>query len=297
MAVIGDGTTVVLDHIVLATDFTPASETAQVYAQALAKRFASKLTVANVIDLSMAARTEEIAAGLPLEEMRQESSENIDRSVSELCEAGISVTGRMLEGLRPAETALKMVDECHADLLVIGTHGRKGCSRFLLGSFAEAAIHHAKCPVFTIGPRVKPPGGGGINFYTILFATDLRHDTVEKAAIAIAFAEGSCSRVLLCHVVEHPASDTATALAQQLEAEATLRRLIPGAAYDWCDPQSDVEFGDPASQILRVARQTEADLIVLGAHRSATWFTSLKQGVASRVIEDASCPVMTVCTQ
>ena len=297
MAVIGNTPSITLDEILVASDFTRASESALTYAQALAKRFASKLTVVNVVDLSVGAKTQDAAVGLSVDEVRHQSAENVERTVNQLTEAGVRAGGKTLEAHRPVARAVGLASEIGAGLLVVGANGRRGLNKFMLGSFSEGVIRHAKCPVLVVGPQATQPGKEGLSFATVLFATDLQHHSFEKAAIALAFAEESLARIFLFHVMEKPPSDVTDVLAQHLKAEAALRGLIPNAAYEWCNPETEIEYGEPASHILRFAELNGADLIVLGARRSAFWFTHFVQGVASKVIEKAKCPVMTICTE
>jgi len=294
MPIIEGGTGVALERIVLATDFSPSAEAASVYAEALARRFGSKLTVANVVDLSVASRSAAVV-GPAIEQMRHYSAENLGRTINQLRETGLKVDGKAMEAERPSAAVVRLAGDQDADLLVLGTHGRTGLQKIILGSFAQGAIHHCKCPVLTIGPNVPRLHTEGLSFETILFATDLHHQTAEKAAIALAFAQDSRGRILLCHVIDRPPSDLTAALERQFETEGTLRRLIPNAFYDWCTPEPEVEFGSPAEQILQLATRAQADLIVLGAKRSTTWLTQFVEGVAGHVIANATCPVMTVC--
>jgi nucleotide-binding universal stress UspA family protein len=79
MAVIGNQVGLTVDRIVLATDFSPASESATQYARVLAKRFSSNLTLVHVVDLSAATRSEQAVAGYPIDDMRRSCSENLER--------------------------------------------------------------------------------------------------------------------------------------------------------------------------------------------------------------------------
>lgn len=296
MAIMGMQPTVALDEIVVATDFTPASDVATAYGLALAKHFSANLTMAHVVDLSVGARSGDALLGIPLDEIRHESAENMERTMIQFRGAGIRVREQMLEAHKPAAAIVRMCEEQDTDLLILGTYGRRGLSKYVLGSFAEGVIHHARCPVLTVGPNVKAPAGNNLTFHKVLFATDLEHNTAEKAAIAIAFAQESLATITLCHVIKDAGKTITESLERSLKSEATLRRLIPGAAYEWCDTGCDVEYGDAADHILKLARKMEADLIVLGARRSPTWFTRVVQGVAFQVIGQATCPVMTICS-
>ena len=295
MPVIGDEVGPTLDQVIVATDFTPVSEMAVTYAAALTKRFASKLTVANVVDLSVATRSDEAVIGIPIDTMRKDSAENVENLVNDLALDGVHALGRTLEAHNPAAEIVRLADELSANLLIIGTHSKTGLKKMILGSFAEGVIHHAHCPVVTIGPQARPLAKE-LPFRTIVFATDLNHDSVQKAAVALTFAKDSLARIYMCHVIAHPPSDLTHSLDLQFSSEKKLKKLIPAAAYEWCSPACTVEYGDVAQHILRLAERTGADLIVLGAQRNTSWFTHLKQGTVAQVLSAANCPVMTICT-
>lgn len=296
MPVIQNETGLTLDRIVVATDFKPASEVAIKYASALAKHFASNLTVAHVVDLSVATRSEVAVVGLLIDTMRHDSAENMERVLTDLANAGVHAQGQTLEAHNAAAAVVGLTEQLKADLLIVGTESRHGFNKMILGSFAEGVIHHAKCPVVTLGPKVKKPISKGLNFDSIVFATDLRHDTAEKAAVALAFARDSLAKIYICHVLEHMGKDFGEMLELQLKSESVLRKLIPNSMYEWCSPECIVEQGSVATHLLDIAKRTDADLIVLGARRDATWFASLKEGVVGQVLAEAACPVMTICT-
>jgi len=294
MPVTGDEVALTLDQIVVATDFTPISEMAVKYAAALTKRFSSKLTVANVVDLSVATRSNEAVVGSPVDEMRKDSAEKVQNVLNDLKLAGIHAARTAVEAHNPAAAVVRLADELRANLLVTGTHSRTGLQKLILGSFAEGVIHHAHCPVISIGSNLKVSAGEDIPFRTIVFATDLHHDSVQKAAMALTFAKDSLAQIYMCHVIPHPPSDLSSSLDLQFRSEKELSELIPTAAYEWCE--CTVEYGDVAEHILQLAAKTGADLIVLGARRSSGWFTHPLQGTVAHVLSKANCPVMTICT-
>jgi nucleotide-binding universal stress UspA family protein len=82
-----------------------------------------------------------------------------------------------------------------------------------------------------------------------------------------------------------------------MKFESALERLIPQSTYDWCSPECLVEIGSAAPHILGIAARVQADLIVLGAKPSASWFINLVGGTVGQVLMSAECPVMTVCTR
>lgn len=172
MLVIGDQVGLNLDRIVLATDFSPASERAAGYAKDLARRFSSSLTLAHVVDLSVATRSED-ALGLELNEMRRTSLESQERLLNYMTSAGVRTTAHTLEAPNPASAVVGFAKELRADLIIAGTHARHGLSKAILGSCSEGIIRHANCPVLTVGPKAKIASGKGLSFRTIVFATNL----------------------------------------------------------------------------------------------------------------------------
>jgi nucleotide-binding universal stress UspA family protein len=297
MPVIGDQVGLTLDRIVLATDFSSSAEKAAGYAQALAKRFSSSLSLAHVVDLSVATRCENAAAGLPIDELRHEGAENQERLLGEMTMAGVRATAHTLESHTPAAAVVGFARELRADLIVTGTNARHGLGKAILGSFAEGVIRHASCPVLTIGPNAKPMPTGALSFHTVVFATNFSSDAAKQALIALSFAQDSVAKIYLCHVLDPGGDEVADTTDPEFKFQSALERLIPKSTYDWCSPACVVEDGAVAPHILELAKNVQADLIVLGAKHSASWYAHLIEGTVGRVIARAECPVMTVCSR
>lgn len=296
MPVISDQVGLTLDRIVLATDFSPVSKKAADYAQGLSRRFASSLSLVHVVDTSVATRPEYAVMGLPIEEMRQSSSENQACLLDQMTSAGVRTTAHIIESPDPAASLVRFAKELRADLIVTGTNARSGISKMILGSRAEAIIRHATCPVLTIGPNIKVDPYGAVPFHTVVFATDFSTEAARQAALALSFAQDSTADVYFCHVLAHPGKDIAETISMEMKRESALERLIPPSAYDWCSPKFVVEVGPTAQHILGLAKKVKADLIVLGAKRNASWFINLVEGTVGQVLMGASCPVMTLCS-
>jgi nucleotide-binding universal stress UspA family protein len=105
-----------LDKIVVATDFTPESEKALAYANALARQYASRLTLAHVIDLSVATPFPDVVVGLPLDDLRHDSAENMERTLNDLGYEGITAQGKTLEAHNPARAVVELSQQVDADL-------------------------------------------------------------------------------------------------------------------------------------------------------------------------------------
>lgn len=296
MPVIDSRVGLTLDRILVATDFTKPSEQAGAYAKALAKRFSSKLTVTHVVDLSVAVRSASAAVGFQIDDMRRIGAENMEHTLADLGMSGLRASGQTLESHNPAAAIVGLSQQLKVDLIVMGTNARHGLSRAILGSCAEGVIRHATCPVLIVGPRARRPAENHFSFSTIVFATDLQHDAAEKAAVALAIGEDGSAKVYLCYTLEKPNGDITSTLENQMKCEEALRKLAPQSMYESCGVEPDVEYGDPATHIVQLAKRVGADLIILGARRSTHWLATLSTGVVGHVLAKADCPVMTVCT-
>ncbi len=296
MSVAEKVTALTLDRILVASDFKPAAVAATEYASVWAKHFSSTLTVAHVVDLSIATRSEAAMVGWPLDQMRQESADNMRRALTPLISMGLNVRGQKLEAYNPGAGIVELAEKIDADLLVIGAHARHSLNKLIMGSCAKGVIHHATCPVLTLGPKSKYRVTEGFNLKTVIFATDLRHNAAEKAATALAFAKESLAKVYMCHILNDTEADRLETADLQSESEVALLRLVPASTYEWCNLEYVVDSGDVGKQVVALAKRTEADLIVLGARRNISYATKVTKGVVESVLAEAECPVMTICT-
>jgi nucleotide-binding universal stress UspA family protein len=285
-----------LDQIVLATDFKPTSEAATDYVLTLAKHFSATTTVAHIIDLSVATGSEASMAGWPIEEMRDNYAKKMTSTLNEFISRTLNVRGSKIESYIPAQAIVDLAGQINADLIVMGTHARRNLGKMISGSCAEGVIHHAGCPVMTLGPKVKKAVKGKFGLKTIVLATDLRHDELPKVAKAFALAQASAAKVYIVHVVEESSKEAPHARTVPATLESALRDLLPDSTFEHA-PECIIEFGDAGKRILEFACKTSAELIVLGARRGGSYFARWNSGVISTVLAEADCPVMTVCTE
>jgi nucleotide-binding universal stress UspA family protein len=188
------------------------------------------------------------------------------------------------------------------DLVVMGTHGRGGLTRAVLGSVAESVLRRVSCPVLTVPPHVGPEAAGHPRFDRILCAVDFSEASVAGVECALALARMADARVVLLHVVEDvvhlpmaPWTPGLSVRREAIEREVAerLARLVPADAAEWCHAETMIADGQTGPRILDAARQACADLVVLGVHG---WhpLNSLVFGSTARdVLQSAACPVLT----
>ncbi len=148
------------------------------------------------------------------------------------------------------------------DLIVIGTCGRKGLGKLLLGSVAEEVFRNAACPVLTVGPHAtRWPADD--NLRHILYATDFGPESVHGLPYAISLAEQTRALLTLLHVAPEPSvalpepDPGALPVVGPSEVAAStekqLRALIPEGTQLWHEPESMVQFGPAAETIVKIA--------------------------------------------
>jgi nucleotide-binding universal stress UspA family protein len=294
MAMVVAPTRIALQNILVATDFSACAQTALNYALGLARRYGGTLFTVNVLP------------HMPFVESAQPDPEKV-KGVAQQKLANMAAS-ETFNGIKHKEFIQEgEVDEVlsallwenHIDVIVLGTEGRTGLKKFLLGSVAEEIFRSAECPVLTLGPHVSKLDSSLRN---ILYATDFGPESIHGLPYAISLAEEHGARLTLLHVVTAtgvvlpepepgamPVIDPYVAVAT---GEKQLRALIPADTALRHEPEYLVQFGPAAETILRIAEK--ADMIVLGVKRPAALTKHLGGGVAYRIICEAACPVLSV---
>jgi len=150
-------------HVLVATDFGPGAEAALDQALALAATAGGRITLAHVYDVSTLAGPDALvlAGGKLVEEFIREANEELEHQAEGARGRGAAVTCELRPG-HPAQALVDLADELAVDLIVMGTHGRKGVSRALLGSVAESVVRRATVPVLVVRspPRTRETHSG-----------------------------------------------------------------------------------------------------------------------------------------
>lgn len=297
MATVGAPTRVAIQNILLATDFSPFSDAALPFAAGLAHRYGSTLYLVNVVP----SVPYDLLPADPLQPAQVANQKMLSWAASAALQ-GVPHKDYIEQG-DPADVLRRLVPLHHIDLIVLGTHGRKGIDRWLLGSVAEDVFRHATCPVLTIGPHVTHKIKEG-ELRHILYATDFGEETRHGLPYALSLAEEHHAKMTLLHASPEPPPNLqdltpgAKPSAKRAEVlaynEAELRKMIPSDAQLTTHPEFVVELGDAPEIILETARKLDVDLVVMGVKRPMPLATHLGTGIAYKVVCEAPCPVLTV---
>jgi nucleotide-binding universal stress UspA family protein len=199
---------------------------------------------------------------------------------------------------------LEQARAIEADLIVMGTHGHGGFDRLLLGSVAEKTLHKADCPVMTVPPASSPPRDASRPFATIVCAMDFSPASYAALNHALSIAQEAEAAVSLVHVIDAPRDGpipagrgpevAADRRLQQSAAQRELRLAVPEDARNWCRIEESVRIGRPHEEIVALATERGADLIVLGVHGRTGIRRPFVGSTTNQIVRHATCPVLTV---
>lgn len=297
-------TRVSLKNILFATDFSIFAQAALPYTLAIARQYGSRLHAAHVIpDFNILAHpqaVDPITFQSAYEAERRAALEKVRAFAPDLL--GTDHHTYIRHG-NVWDALSEIISQQHIDLLVLGTHGRTGLGKLIMGSVAEQVARQAPCPVLTVGPKVSSQvkeefdearqdlRPTDIELKQIIFAVDFNPESLAAAPFAISLAEEFQARLGLMYVIPEDLPTPSRLVWQRLGD------LVPAEAALLCKPEKIVEFGTPAERILQCASERSADLIVLGVRSAKAHVASATHfpwSTAHRVIASASCPVLTV---
>ena len=216
--------------------------------------------------------------------------------------AGIDTKVEIDQSHNPAARILQCAGALPADLIVLGTHGRSGFERFMLGSITERVLRKAACPVLTVPPpairTTKLP------FKRLLCPVDFSETSISALQFAFSIAKESDAHLTILYVIEWPRNDEMVVdsaldipeYRERLEQDLTLRlqALISEDERTWCEPTTRVMYGKPYQRIVEVAENDEEDLIVMGVHGRNAVDVMLFGSTTNQTVRRAPCPVLTL---
>ena len=299
-----------IQHILCPVDFSEFSRHAFDRAVAVARSYRADVTVLHVLPVPSAVPAFPYGPEGP-GPFGFEAVDR-DRTLAELSrflavEQPIGVPLHYVTAESPSvqKEVLLQTSRLSADLVVMGTHGRSGFNRVLLGSVAEKTLRTSAVPVLVVPPRLPDVAPLGRDpFRRIVCAVDFSEDSARALRYAASLTQHACGRLTLLHSVEpvpvayDPLGGVGFDIAgyeQALEVSARtqLQKLLQPVA-----PAGDTECiattGKAYREILRVANERQADLIVLGVHGRNAFDRLVFGSTTEHIVRRATCPVLTV---
>jgi len=295
MKTIDVNTRIRIKNIAFATDLSPASYAALPFAAEFARFYGARVWGFHVFCPKVYPLPKSLVLPAPAEDSRdvaKQLASQLEKRLAGVPQEVVIVDGEILNALSA------FIEKNNIDLLVIGTHGRTGVRKAVMGSVAEMVFRQSLCPVLTVGPKASNRLDQPVETKEILYATDFTPPSQAAAPYAIPLAQEHQAHLVLLHVIEPPKTPELAHGGEFVSATMKrLRDLVPPEAELWCKPEHVAQYGSPADNILKVAARGHSHLIVLGVRKpegSIGLTTHFARATAYRVVSEACCPVLTV---
>lgn len=231
-----------------------------------------------------------------LKELEEEVFADLAERSDRIKQRGVAVEVSLERSVSVAEAVVDRARETECDLIVMGTHGRSGIGKLLMGSVAEQVVQHAPCHVMTVG-KDAAVAEGEAGFERILVPVDF----AEYSEKAVAIADGLLSeggQMILQHVVASPIHPSfyAGGVTRMFDVDPGLPVRVGEKIADSYGGAHDIVVteGDPAHEILSTTASKGAQLIVMGTRGLSGLDHVLLGSVTERVIRKAGVPVLAV---
>lgn len=292
-----------LKKILFPTDFSRCAEQALIHAVFLAEKHDAEIHLLHVVTLfedqpnivsEEIGETEEIVRKL----------ENIaERQLNKVVDSeDMRIVTMIKRGISAAPIILEYASDNNIDLIVMGTHGRRGLGHLLLGSIAEEVVRMAECPVFTIREVEKPKSLEAAN--NILVPIDFSNHSRKSLSYASEIAQSYNAKLQVFHIIEetiHPAFSISGKSSVfdlipgiQEDSQNRAEKLVKDVVSNKVDFEITVKGGRATSDIVKFAKENSTDLIVIATHGLTGLEHMLLGSVTEKVVRMAHCPVFTV---
>jgi nucleotide-binding universal stress UspA family protein len=302
-----------IKRILCPIDFSDHSRHALDHAVVIARWYESTITMLHVCTAIPVAAYAPGTPILPSAVLTSADREELRASMKRLADdegAGdLPVQMEVVEGNTVGEI-LATAERLPSDLLVMGTHGRSGFERLVLGSATEKVLRKAACPVLSVPRDMKDAvPTAPVVFKNILCAIDFSDCSMNALNYAISLAEEADARLTVLHVLEFaPAwppraegevedrSPGVTEYMTEVEQDrrARLAAAVPESVQEFCAVETVMANGSPYVEILRAAGERSSDLIVIGVHGRSAADVLFFGSTVQHVVRQAACPVLTL---
>lgn len=292
--------------ILLPTDFFPCANQALDHALYLAKKYGAEFHMLHAIVLHEDDPHNPAAHFVNLDEIHDRlqklASADMSASIAQREDGGVKIVTEQKRGISPAEVILEYESDHGIDLIVMGTHGRRGLGHLFLGSVAEEVVRFSDCPVLTIRERAEQQDVDDVT--SILVPLDFSEHANNGLRHAKQMADTYGARLDLLHVVEEMVQPAFYELAGVSPEEVRERRMkksreeLERLFREASGPEVEVAYhvisGKATRDIVEFAGENDSDLIVIATHGLTGIKHLLLGSVAEKVVRMAPCPVLTV---
>lgn len=300
-------------RILCPIDFSDYSRRALNHAVAMARWYESTIALLHVFSVVPVAA---YAPGTPMHPSvvltpvdRDELLASMRRFAEDEAGSSVPIEFEICQGTAAA-AILARASALPSDLLVMGTHGRSGFERLVLGSVTEKVLRKAACPVLSVPRKIKdvvpaPP----VLFKRILCAVDFSDCSINALNYAMSLAQEADARLTVLHVIElspelppglhetvqaGPRNIAEYIAAAKEDRRERLKAAVPESVRAYCIVDTLLGTGKPYREILRVAAEQDSDVIVIGIHGRGAADLLFFGSTAQHVVRQATCPILTL---
>jgi nucleotide-binding universal stress UspA family protein len=298
---------ITFERILCSTDLSEASVPSLKYASALARRYGAHVTVLHVVPSFEPMTVPAAGFMYPMQVVSPMSRDEVLREMHKLVAgAGVEATNTtfVAEAGDPARMIVEQSLAAATDLVVMGTHGRSGFERLLIGSVAEKVLRKAPCPLLLVPPHAAVGTSADVTFRNILCPLDFSPSALQALGFALELAREGKATVRVLYAVELlPEEELRTNAHFNVpeyrqhvveDALGRLNTLLAGESRSSIAVEPMVAVGRAYREILRVAADAPTDLIVMGAQGRGGLGLTLFGSTTQQVVRAATCPVLTV---
>lgn len=237
------------------------------------------------------------------DEDRAEITRALGDAVADARAAGVRIDTRVDEALVVPRAIIDRAEADGADLIVLGTHGRSGVERWVLGSVAERVLRTSRVPVLTVPPRAAEAGASEPrSFQRIVCPVDFGDTSRRALEMASSLAGRARAALTVVHIVDLVTDTPDTGRREDAEyrrarferGREQLLATIPGHIRERHAVTELVLVGKPYREIVRLACEQQSDLIVMGVRGRGAADLLFFGSTANHVVRQATCPVLTV---
>ncbi len=283
-------------------DFSEFSVRAYHYALSLAEHYQAKLVVQHVVEIWRYPSVS-FATSLKIHDdfcgmLRERGQEQLLEFVKKHTGDRIQPEPVIYQGMAP-DSILSFAETQKADMIVMGSHGRRGYDRLMLGSVTDRVMRRAPCPVLAVCHSQEDPAsaskepGHVHTFGRILFCSDFSEDSKRALNYAISMTQEYAAELTLLHVLDETPSPSK---AKEAVAGALKRldELIPPELRKTLKVKTAVRIGKPYRQIIQLALEEGSDLVAMGVRGGGALDSSVFGSTTYRVMQLGCCPVLAV---
>ena len=291
-----------IKRILCPVDFSEFSKKACRYAFSLARHYHAKLLLEHVIEPIYV--TSPLYSYAPpetfdkiYEDLTDQAQQQLHQLVSEGAENGIQANAFVGKGLVAGEI-LSFAERHDADLIVMGTHGRRGLDRVTLGSVTEKVLRSARCPILAIHHAThdfvtEKKDQDPVQLRRILFCTDFSENSRLAQGYALSLASEYGAELVFLHVMENlPSSTDIQAVTSELVAQ--MEKEVPPKMRDRPGTRFIIRMGRAFQQIVLSALEYQTDMIIMGVAGRNVLDLALFGSTTHRVLQMGNCPILVV---